>query len=100
MKPTDITQVLTGANACIYDADCEVADILTDSRRLSDVGKALFFAIPTKRNTGCRYVYDMYQRGCRNFVVPIDAAEEHQQQFRLCHRANFWFVKDVVLALQ
>ena len=100
MKPTEITKVLTGANACIYDADCEVTDLLTDSRRLSDVEKALFFAIPTKRNTGCRYVYDIYQRGCRNFVVPIDAEEEHQQQFRLCHRANFWFVKDVVLALQ
>ena len=92
--------MLTGANACIYDPDCEVKNLLTDSRRSSDVECTLFFAIPTKRNTGSRFVYDIYQRGGRNFVVPIDASDEHMQQFRLCHRANFWFVKDVVLALQ
>ena len=100
MKPIEITKVLTGANACVYDDSCDITTLLTDSRRHSDVEHALFFAIPTKRNTGSRFVYDIYQRGGRNFVVPIDASDEHMQQFRLCTRANFWFVKDVVLALQ
>ena len=100
MKPSEITKVLTGANACVYDEGLEVEVLLTDSRHMSDVSHSLFFAIPTKRNTGCRFVYDIYQRGGRNFVVPFDAQEEYQQQFRLCYHANFWFVKDVVLALQ
>ena len=100
MKPSEISKVLTGANACVYDDNYEVDNLLTDSRHLADVARALFFAIPTKRNTGCRYVYDIYQRGGRNFVVPADASDEHMQQFRLCRHANFWFVKDVVLALQ
>jgi alanine racemase len=100
VKPIEITKVLSGANACVYDDSSEVATLLTDSRRHSDLEHALFFAIPTKRNTGSRFVYDLYQRGCRNFVVPINASDEHMQQFRLCQRANFWFVKDVVLALQ
>ena len=100
MKPSDITHVLSGANACVYDDGCEVETLLTDSRHLTDVAHALFFAIPTKRNTGSRFVYDIYQRGGRNFVVPNDASDEHMQQFRLCRQANFWFVKDVVLALQ
>lgn len=100
MKPSEITKVLTGANACVYDEGPEVEVLLTDSRHMSDVSHSLFFAIPTKRNTGCRFVYDIYQRGGRNFVVPFDAQEEYQQQFRLCYHANFWFVKDVVLALQ
>ena len=92
--------MLAGANACVYDEGLEIESLLTDSRHRTDVSRALFFAIPTRRNTGCRFVYDIYQRGGRNFIVPIDAPDEYQQQFRLCHRANFWFVKDVVLALQ
>lgn len=100
MKPSEITKVLTGANACVYDEGCEIDALLTDSRHLADVAHSLFFAIPTKRNTGSRFVYDIYQRGGRNFVVPIDASDEHMQLFRLCRQANFWFVKDVVLALQ
>ena len=92
MNPSEISKVLTGANACVYDDNYQVDNLLTDSRHLADVTHALFFAIPTKRNTGCRYVYDLYQRGCRNFVVPADASDEHVQQFRLCRHANFWFV--------
>ena len=47
-----------------------------------------------------RVVYDLYLRGVRNFVVPNDAPEEYIQQFQRCSQANFWYVKDVVLALQ
>ncbi|MBQ6068088.1 MAG: bifunctional UDP-N-acetylmuramoyl-tripeptide:D-alanyl-D-alanine ligase/alanine racemase [Bacteroidales bacterium] len=100
MKPAEITQILGGATPCVYDTDCDVTDLLTDSRHLANVSHSLFFAIPTKRNTGSRFVYDVYQQGGRNFVVPNDASDLHMQQFRLCRNANFWYVKDVVLALQ
>ena len=100
MKPTEISRVLKGSTAYLADEECEVDTLLTDSRHFTDLSHTLFFAIPTKRNTGCRYVYDVYQRGGRNFVVPKDAPEEYVQQFQLCRQANFWFVMNVVQALQ
>ena len=80
--------------------DADIDSLLTDSRKVGDVARSLFFAIPTKRNTGCRYVKDLYQRGTRNFVVPADSVEEYGKQFEDCHGANFWLVKNVVWALQ
>ncbi len=101
MKPKDITSVIKGSTDLVVNPECVVDQLLTDSRRTGDLSRCLFFAIPTKRNTGCRYVADLYQRGVRNFVVPAaDVAEEYQQQFGLCSEANFWYVKDVVRALQ
>ena len=100
MKPNEITAILKGAGAHVCSDNFDIDQLLTDSRRSGDPARCLFFAIPTKRNTGSRYVYDLYLRGVRNFVVPNDASEEHLQQFSLCTGANFWFVKDVVLALQ
>ena len=101
MKPSEITTILKGSSAQICNPGCEIDQLLTDSRHTGDLSRSLFFAIPTKRNTGCRYVMDLYQRGVRNFVVPAtDVADEFLQQFQLCTTANFWHVKDVVRALQ
>ena len=100
MKPSEITSVLKGSTALVADDSCDVARLLTDSRRSADLPRSLFFAIPTKRNTGCRYVQDLYKRGVRNFVVPADAPEPYPAQFAQCSGANFWYVKNVVTALQ
>lgn len=100
MKPEEITSALKNVTAQIACAECEINSLLTDSRRVGDVGSSLFFAIPTKRNTGCRFVNEVYQRGGRNFVVPADVDESYRQQFAQCVGANFWYVKDVVQALQ
>ncbi len=43
--------------------------LLTDSRSLSFPEETLFFALTTKRNTGARYISDLYERGVRNFVL-------------------------------
>lgn len=100
MKPTEITNILKGSQTCIVNNDLEVLQLLTDSRRSADLARSIFFAIPTKRNTGSRFVRDLYNRGVRNFVVPNNASPEHVQQFNQCREANFWFVSDVVFALQ
>lgn len=101
MKPSEITTILKGSSAQVCDPLSEVDQLLTDSRHTGDFAHSLFFAIPTKRNTGCRYVLELYRRGVRNFVVPAAGVpEECLQQFQLCTTANFWRVKDVVLALQ
>ena len=100
MKAKDITQQLRAVETYIVREDAEIEHLLTDSRKISDEAHSLFFAIPTKHNTGCRYIDDLYRRGVRNFVVPIDTDESYRTQFQRCGEANFWYVKNVVLALQ
>ena len=99
MKASTITQLFRNALATVPQDDADILQLLTDSRHVGDVSRSLFFAIPTKRNNGCRFVYDLYQRGVRNFVVPA-ASEEFTPLFQQCRDANFWFVNDVILALQ
>ena len=43
--------------------------LLTDSRSLSFPEETLFFALTTKRNSGVRYIPELYDRGVRNFVI-------------------------------
>ncbi len=100
MKANEITPLLKGAEARIENPDADIVHLLTDSRRVGDVTRSIFFAIPTKHNTGSRYVKDLYRRGVRNFVVPQNADEKHLRQFQSCSGANFWYVKDVIRALQ
>lgn len=101
MKPSEISTILKGSVAEINVQDCTIDQVLTDSRHTGDLVSSLFFAIPTNRNTGSRYVYGLYQRGVRNFVVPNKGvSDEHLHQFQQCTEANFWFVNDVVRALQ
>lgn len=100
MKAQEITQKVNGVEVSIPQPAYEIVQLLTDSRKTGDVSDCLFFAIPTKHNTGSRYVAELYQRGVRNFVVPADVSDTYRKQFVLCHEANFWYVEDVVRALQ
>lgn len=100
MKPHEITSILRHAQARVANPDSDILHLLTDSRRSADLPRSLFVAIPTKRNTGSRYVLDLYQRGVRNFIVPADAEPIHAAQFALCTDANLWSVPDPVKALQ
>ncbi|MBD5371472.1 MAG: bifunctional UDP-N-acetylmuramoyl-tripeptide:D-alanyl-D-alanine ligase/alanine racemase [Bacteroides sp.] len=55
-----------------------VDTLLTDSRSLLEPEGTLFFAIPTKTNTGARYMRALYDRGVRMFVateLPDDMAD-------------------------
>lgn len=81
--------------------DAPIHAILTDSRRLSSPSDTLFFAIPTPRNNGARYVKELYHKGVRNFVVANDLPDDLSLCFQsLSNDANFWFVPNVVAALQ
>jgi alanine racemase len=46
-----------------------IAELLTDSRKLSTPLETAFFALVTTRNDGHRYIGDLYERGVRHFVV-------------------------------
>lgn len=49
--------------------DREIEILLTDSRSLAYPDKSLFFALRGDSNDGHRYIYDLYARGVRSFVV-------------------------------
>lgn len=93
MKASEITTILAPHRACVTAPDIEIKHLLTDSRSLTEAQGTLFFAIPTKRNSGTRYIDGLYKSGVRNFVVPADSGFDYPD-------ANVWQVADVVAALQ
>ena len=93
MKATEISNIINPSHARVTAPQSEVVRLLTDSRRLTDPQGTLFFAIPTKRNSGCRYVDSLYQSGVRSFVVPEGCDIDYPD-------VNLWQVTDVVAALQ
>ena len=93
MKTSEISEILKLCKARVPHPDEEVRYLLTDSRRLAEPRGTVFFAITTKRNSGTKYVDDLYRRGVRSFVVPSDFTVEYSD-------ANIWRVDDTVCALQ
>ena len=93
MKASEIASVIRPVDSLLRRADDEIRYLLTDSRNLANPVGTLFFAIPTKRNTGCRYIDGLYHSGVRHFVVPADCDVE-------LPGANIWRVDNVLDALQ
>ena len=93
MKAQEISSIIGSVDAHVALPDADIRQLLTDSRRLGEPQGTLFFAIPTRRNTGCRYVDALYRAGVRSFVVPTDFNGAYAD-------ANIWRVTDVVEALQ
>ena len=86
---------LTGARR-YGTAEANIGWILTDSRSLSFPEETLFFAIPSSRNDGHRYIADLYQRGVYNFVV-----EQLPEGWQAAYpNANFLKVPHTIKALQ
>lgn len=93
MKASSIASIINSTECRLRHPDDNISLLLTDSRKLSDAAVSLFFAIPTSRNSGCRYIEQLYGAGVRNFVVPADYTDDLVD-------ANFWVVNNVVDALQ
>ena len=93
MKASEISEIMRCSSASVRRPDDTILHLLTDSRTLTEIDGTIFFAIPTKRNSGSRYIDGLYQRGVRNFVVPTSFAADY-------HDANIWRVDDVLMALQ
>ena len=60
----------------VGECEATIDWLLTDSRSLSFPEETLFFALTTKRNSGVRYIPELYDRGVRNFVI---SEEEFKQ---------------------
>ena len=71
------------------------SNIITDSRTAGFTAQALFIAIKGERHNGHIYIKELYQQGCRCFLV----SEEHSY-YKELNDASFLLVKDTLLALQ
>ncbi|MBP5326894.1 MAG: bifunctional UDP-N-acetylmuramoyl-tripeptide:D-alanyl-D-alanine ligase/alanine racemase [Bacteroidales bacterium] len=100
MLPVEISSLLKSAESRVANPETDISRLLTDSRQLVDPAATLFFAIPTKRNNGARYVRDLYKKGVRNFVIDADLDIDLKSSFLGLSDANIWFVNNVVGALQ
>ena len=77
-------------------ADANIGFLLTDSRSLCFAEETLFFALNSGRNDGHNYIYDLYRRGVRNFVVE-DVPADYNTTYA---DANFLKVENSLVALQ
>jgi len=75
--------------------DKNIRILLTDSRSLLEPDTTLFFALCTSNDDGHRYIFDLYKKGVRNFVVQHNFADMEQ-----IPDANCLWVKDTLVALQ
>lgn len=94
----EIKKIVKATTCKVSEPSSAIDKLLTDSRRLVAAEGTLFFAIPTKFNSGCNYVEELYSKGVRNFVLPAESSATHN--FDRLSDANMWYVKDVVRALQ
>lgn len=92
---SEVVNIVGGKLSGKKDADRLISDILIDSRKLISSDNCLFFALSSKRNDGHRYIFELYHRGVRNFIItriPSDA-ENYPE-------ANFILVNNTLQALQ
>ena len=95
-----IAEIIKTSSATLVSPDSPVTNLLTDSRTFTKADGTLFFAIPTKRNTGCRYIGTLYAQGVRNFVIPNTLDENAAHEIQSYTEANFLQVPNVIDALQ
>ncbi len=100
MTVDELSSVLKPSVSSIGKSNATFTRILTDSRKVTDAGDTLFFAIRTKRNNGAKYIPELYAKGVRCFVVSNDIDDNLQTELQMLKDANYWFVDDVVVKLQ
>ena len=100
MLPVELSSLLKPVEMRVVNSDSSISRLLTDSRKLVDPAASLFFAIPTKRNNGARYVSELYKKGVRNFVLDAAISADLKEAILNLSQANIWLVSNVVSALQ
>ncbi len=76
--------------------DDKIVHLLFDSRQLIHAGESLFFALKTPKGNGHKYIYSLFEKGVRNFVV----SELHALNLQRLSQANILLVKNSLKALQ
>jgi alanine racemase len=89
----DLTAILK-AKSFIQNKDILIRTILSDSRKLSDINHALFFALKARRD-GHSFIPAIYEAGLRSFVISDSKFDTGDYP-----DANFYKVNDTLTALQ
>ena len=87
---SSIKQILQAEGGMVEEYT--ISTLLTDSRRITNAGEGLFFALSGRRN-GHEFIAEAYAAGVRNFVV------QQGPEIKV-PEANFLIVPDVLAALQ
>ena len=95
-----IAETLHATSQIMANSRSVITTLLTDSRSLTKPETTLFFAIPTKRNSGCNYVKELYCNGVRNFILPSDADAAIAEGLIAKGDVNVLIVSDVIASLQ
>ena len=91
--PVEEVEKVMHAKSSFSDRGATIRTLAYDSRKLTDVEHALFFALSGRRD-GHDFVGDVYKAGVRNFVVSKDIPAGDYPG------ANFFIVEDTLRALQ
>ena len=100
MKASQLNTIFRQSTSVIANEQREFDLLLTDSRKLTVAERSIFFAIPTRRNSGFNFIDELYEKGVRNFVVSNTLSSEERMRLLPMEKANIWYVPNVVLALQ
>lgn len=99
LKPYSVQSVCQIINGKLVGGKLQgnrtIKDILIDSRQLITAENSLFFALISSRNNGHKYIYELYEKGLRAFVVSQIPASKNQMP-----DASFILVKNTLTALQ
>jgi alanine racemase len=84
-----------------FDHNDEITELLIDSRKLYVAPASLFFAIKAPRRNGHEFIYELFEKGVRNFIVSelvklpagniirVNDVIEAMQQLAASHRSKF-----------
>jgi len=89
----EVKQII-GAGGTIADPAAIVRTLSTDSRKLTDVKKSIFFALKGRRD-GHEYIQEVYESGIRSFVISDKKFNTSRYK-----NSNFLLVSDSLKALQ
>jgi alanine racemase len=92
---TQIQQVLGASIHGNVLHDQLIAQLLIDSRKITNADSSIFFALKGERNDGHRFISELYEKGIHSFVVSEVPAELSQFP-----AAAFLLVTDTLKALQ
>ncbi|HCN82270.1 MAG TPA: bifunctional UDP-N-acetylmuramoyl-tripeptide:D-alanyl-D-alanine ligase/alanine racemase [Sphingobacteriaceae bacterium] len=85
---------ITGAEATIGSPDAVIRTLGTDSRKITDITRTLFFALKGRRD-GHEFIKEVYDLGVRNFII-----SDKTFDISIYKDANFFYVRHSLAALQ
>src|SRR5687768_16333843 len=94
LYPVKEIKEVINAEGVLNQPEATIRTLVFDSRKLTDMEHALFFALKGRRD-GHEYLQEVYDQGIRNFVISEDSV-----MFKKYPDANILIVHDTLQAMQ